>query len=169
MVDLRLAFAAVLLSIPLAGCDDDDGGPLVATVSNDECVSGRRWVGGNEGSPQMHPGGDCIACHATNGGPEFLIAGTVYELFAEPNECFGFEGATVEIVDANGREISLPTNEAGNFYLAANDGPVAMPYRASVVVNGATRLMNTMQVNGSCSSCHTATGASGAPGRIVIP
>lgn len=178
MSDLRFAFLSALLLLPSSACDrigergddEDEDGELVAQVSNDECVSGLKWVGGDEESPNMHPGGDCMGCHESSGeGPTFAIAGTVFELLDEPDECFGFEGATIEIVDAEGREFSLPTNEAGNFYLAESDGPIAMPYRASVVVDGAKRDMISMQASGNCSTCHSASGAQGAPGRVVIP
>ena len=43
------------------------------------CTSGRTWRGGNEGSPEMNPGMACIQCHAASDeGPRFSIAGTVY-------------------------------------------------------------------------------------------
>ncbi len=150
--------------------DDDEGGAQVAEVSNQECVSGKKWVGGDEESPLMHPGGDCMGCHESRGeGPTYLVAGTVYELMAEPDECYGVDAVTVEIVDADGREWSLPTNDAGNFWLSEGDGPIALPYRAAVVSNGMRLEMATAQAQGNCASCHTAAGAQGAPGRVVAP
>ncbi|MCA9706033.1 MAG: hypothetical protein KDK70_09320 [Myxococcales bacterium] len=153
-----------------AEADDDDHGALVAEVSSDECASGLRWVGGDEESPRMHPGGDCIGCHAREGeGPRYLVAGTVHDLLTEANDCFGVEGATVEITDADGRQWSLPTNEAGNFFLPQSEGPVAMPFRAAVLMDGMRLEMAAPQTVGSCATCHTAEGAMGAPGRVLAP
>ena len=150
--------------------DHEEGGQLVAQVSNAECASGQRWVGGDEESSRMHPGGDCMGCHSERGeGPRYLVAGTVFELMAEPDECFGVDGVTVEIVDADGQRWDLPTNAAGNFYLAEREGPIALPYRAAVVMGDARLEMTTAQASGNCASCHTAAGAQGAPGRIVTP
>lgn len=150
--------------------EEGEDGPLVAEVSSEQCNAGLRWVGGDEESTRMHPGGDCIGCHASRGeGPRYLVAGTVFEMLDEPDDCFGLEGVTVEITDAEGRTWSLPTNDAGNFFLAAQDGPVAMPYRAALVAEGVRAEMATPQSTGSCATCHTATGAQGAPGRIIAP
>ena len=44
-----------------------------------------------------------------------------------------------------------------------------LPFRAKVVFAGKERSMGTAQSTGDCNSCHTATGANGAPGRIVLP
>lgn len=163
------------LLLPLAcdafeGEEDDDEAALVAEVSADECASGLRWVGGDEESPRMHPGGDCIGCHQDEGeGPDYLVAGTVHSLLGEADGCFGVEGAEVEITDADGRVWSLPTNEAGNFYLSANDGPLSPPYRAAVLMDGQRMEMAAPVSEGSCATCHTAQGLSGAPGRVVGP
>ena len=175
---LRALLGSTCLLLCVAGaCEleevDDDGGEhgeLVAQVPGDECVSGLRWVGGDEESPRMHPGGDCIGCHASRGeGPRYLVAGTVFEQLGEPDDCFGIDGVTVEITDAEGRTWSLATNDAGNFFLPAGEGPLALPYRAAVVVDGARTEMATPQSEGSCATCHTAGGAGGAAGRIIVP
>lgn len=125
---------------------------------------------GDEESPLMHPGGTCITCHAQNGeGPTFVIAGTVMAGSDDDTDCNGVDGVTVEITDANGAVTSLTTNSAGNFYLEAKDGTIAMPYTAKVKKGGKERAMTAMQSDGECGSCHTAEGANGAPGRILAP
>lgn len=152
------------------GEDDEGGAGLVADVSTDECVSGRKWVGGNEESTLMRPGGDCIGCHAEEGeGPRYLVAGTVYQDVGEPDDCFGLAGATVEITDAEGSMWSLITNDAGNFWIDQDDGPVAFPFRAKVIHGDLELPMATEQSEGSCASCHTRTGENEAAGRIYIP
>ena len=123
----------------------------------------------------MHPGQACIDCH-TRGvrgerGPRFTLAGTVFASGHEPNDCNGVngkaEGASVEITDANGRVTRINVNAAGNFYL--EQVPLASPYTARVSYQGRTRSMVTPQTSGDCNSCHTQSGANGAPGRIALP
>ena len=120
-------------------------------------------------SPEMHPGISCITCHSRGEGPQYVIAGTVYQDFGEADDCYGFEGADVQITDANGKVFKLTTNKAGNFFLSARGNSVAMPFKARVVYGGNTREMMSPQGTGDCLSCHTATGSNGAPGRIVVP
>jgi hypothetical protein len=57
-------------------------------------------------------------------------------------------------------------NAVGNFYSTA---AVARPFQAKVVRNGLERVMTVAQTTGDCNSCHTVTGANGAPGRIMAP
>jgi hypothetical protein len=116
----------------------------------------------------MQPGAPCIACHASGGGeaPLFAIAGTVYPTLHEPTECNGAANVTVVITDAMGQQISLTSNSAGNF---SYQGAVVTPYTAKVVSAAGTLAMATPQTTGDCNSCHTETGANGAPGRITAP
>jgi hypothetical protein len=137
-----------------------------------QCSSGTNWTQGNDGQPTMHPGGSCIACHSTTGGeaPRYSFAGTVYPSAHEPDDCNGVNGtsiaATVVITDAAGKVLSVPVNRAGNFY---SSGSVTMPFHAKVVSGGKERAMSAAQTSGDCNSCHTESGASSAPGRIMLP
>jgi len=145
----------------LAGC-----GPAGPEV----CSTNSAWTGGDEESPLMHPGGDCIGCHASEGeGPRFLLAGTVMNAFKDDTDCNGTAGVTVEITDATSKVFTLTTNKAGNFYLPVFDGPLVMPFKAKVLRDGRERAMTAPQSNGACATCHTAVGANGAPGRILAP
>ena len=134
------------------------------------CTSGRTWRGGNDGSPEMNPGMACIQCHqASDEGPRFSIAGTVYPTLHEPDLCDGAppaSGAQVIITGADGRTLTLAPNAAGNFY---SETRVAGPYRAKVVTSGGERAMTAAQTSGDCNSCHGLAGANGAPGRIMLP
>src|SRR5690349_8543930 len=49
--------------------------PVVTPASS--CVSNFDWVLGDFGSDWMHPGVDCVDCHASNGGPDLWVGGTV--------------------------------------------------------------------------------------------
>jgi hypothetical protein len=139
------------------------------------CSSNAKWTKGNNGSSSMHPGGTCIQCHSTSfGAPKFLFAGTVYATGHDPNDCNGVNGKTtaaqVIVTDANGQEYSAAVNKAGNFlgYPVAGKTFKA-PYTARVVSGGKERAMSGHQTSGDCNSCHTDSGAQGAPGRIALP
>lgn len=150
---------AVTGGAPSTGAD-----PLSAAAT---CTSKTTWTRGE--NAQMRPGEACIACHATNDGPTFSIAGTVYPSGHEPNDCNGVPSslaAVVVITDAQNKEYRLPVNPAGNFSL---EQKIAAPYRAKVVTGAKERAMVTQQSVGDCNSCHTQTGANGAPGRITAP
>jgi hypothetical protein len=134
------------------------------------CTSGRTWREGNEGSPEMNPGMACIQCHAASDeGPRFSIAGTVYPTLHEPDLCDGAppsSGAQVIITGADGRTLTLAPNAAGNFY---SETRVAGPYRARIVTSSGERAMTAPQTSGDCNSCHSLAGANAAPGRIMLP
>lgn len=72
----------------------------------------------------------------------------------------------MEITDSNGTTFIVPVNSAGNFFQFASDS-FAPPFLARVFWNGGARFMKKMQTSGDCNSCHTESGANGAPGRIV--
>ena len=46
---------------------------------------------------------------------------------------------------------------------------IATPYSVKLLYEGRERIMGAMQTELSCNSCHTETGANGAPGRILVP
>ena len=131
-------------------------------------VSGLKWIGGNEESPLMYPGRDCISCHAKGEGPQYISAGTVYTEIDEKNDDFGVEGVTVQLTDNKGKIVKMVTNAAGNFMLSKRT-VLAMPYTAKIIYKGAENEMASPQSNGNCMICHSAAGSGGAPGRIVTP
>jgi len=144
-----------------------DSAPPITSV----CTSGTMWTGTTKG-PTMQPGKACITCHeSADDSPVVWVGGTVYPTLHEPNGCYGINGgATVVITDAAGRVVNLPVGPTGNFSLSAKTSAnLTMPYKAKVVRNGVTRAMATPQSTGNCNGCHTENGASGAPGRILVP
>lgn len=155
-------FCLIAALLVVSACGDD-----VTDVSASECASTKKWTGDDDGATIMHPGGDCIACHQREGeGPKFTIAGTVYGAANQATDCFGVQGATVEITGADGKVFTFAANEAGNFYSKES---VAMPYTARVLFNGKESKMQAPQSTGACNSCHTQGGSNGAPGRILSP
>ena len=118
----------------------------------------------------MDPGRACLTCHQQQGGPRFAVGGTVYPTAHEPDQCVGLAGITVVITDKNGTVTSLTTNSSGNFYSSSRSGTITPPFSAKVTnAQGATRAMSGTITAGDCNSCHTETGANGAPGRIMAP
>ncbi|WP_186001987.1 hypothetical protein [Corallococcus sp. Z5C101001] len=158
-------------------------------MSTSECSTGLKWTGDDHGSALMHPGGDCIQCHSGHDegagpgegpghgggeehgeGPMFVVAGTIQATAHEADDCAGLEGAQVVITDANQKAYTLKTNASGNFFIKSDDAKdFAFPYTARITHGGTQWAMNTPQSTGACASCHTVTGANGAPGRISPP
>jgi hypothetical protein len=154
---LALGVAAALSA---AACGNGNAAPAVCSTNSD-------WTQGDQESPLMHPGGACIECHSAGEGPKFQLAGTVMAATNDDTDCNGVQGATVVITGADGTVTTLNANAAGNFYI--EKGTLSTPYTAKVVSGSKTRAMSAAQTVGDCNTCHTAAGANGAPGRILMP
>jgi hypothetical protein len=151
------------------GCGANSGfasTPPSGTPANAPCSTGAWWQGGNEGSEVMHPGVDCVACHAGGEGPSYFLAGTVMGAAHDSDNCQGISNVTIAITDASGAVQTLTTDSAGNFFLP---NQVPTPYSVKLTHDSKTAQMITHQTVGACLSCHTAKGANAAPGRIVAP
>jgi hypothetical protein len=157
---------------PSGSCGDAGAPPPDPLNAAPTCTSNTTWNGGTDGSSLMEPGQACISCHTRNGGeaPTFAIAGTLYRTGHEPNNCngaSGTSGAHVVVSGSNGTSITLAPNSAGNFYSSTF---LSAPYTAKVVNgSGIERVMVSTLSTGDCNSCHSQTGANGAPGRITLP
>jgi len=118
-------------------------------------------------SATMAPGRTCLNCHQKNGGPAYKVAGTVYPTAKEVDDCYGVNGGMdVIVTDANGVETTAPVNSAGNFFIRT---AIAAPYRVKIKAGAKERVMKGAATAGDCNACHTATGANGAPGRVMAP
>lgn len=172
----RGGLAALLLC--LLGCDAGatylgGDGPFMVPP---RCTSGAtRDLNESEG-PEMAPGRACNTCHADENAasgegdaPIFAFAGTVFPTAHEPDDCIGSDsaGALVVVTDSAGQTFTAAVNRSGNFLLEQD--LFVRPYRAKLIFQGREREMTSAQSSGDCNSCHTATGANGAPGRIVLP
>jgi cytochrome c553 len=176
--DIAILEAWVRAGTPRGTCASPVGDRpgAIAYDTPSVCTSNTRWTGGDHGSPMMHPGAACIACHARGDArgddqgevPAFTAAGTLYPTAHEPDDCNGTEGpnAHVVITDALGKTYALPVNGAGNFFTTT---PLASPYRAKVVSGTRTREMAAPQTSGDCNGCHTRSGNQQAPGRVMAP
>jgi hypothetical protein len=128
----------------------------------------------------MHPGRDCIGCHtATQHGPRFSVAGTLYNAGHEVDECFGYDSdvqagqrAEVELTDATGMRFFVIANRVGNFYTTH---PLRFPLQRVRVFSpsGQVLEMSTPAPHGDCNACHTRFGtitqAGESPGRVIVP
>jgi hypothetical protein len=160
---------------PSADSAADAGQPPDTTTDGGvTCTSGTTST--VEQGATMAPGDTCITCHSRREGPSFFVAGTVYPTAHEPKLCNGKSGIDVVITDSAGNVFTLTTNTAGNFACGsrARQGFPACaaftpPYSAKVVSNGVERAMGAHQAAGDCNTCHTESGANGAPGRIMAP
>ncbi|MFO0633067.1 MAG: hypothetical protein U0168_09480 [Nannocystaceae bacterium] len=161
MRTMIVSFLAIASMTAGLACDTGDGG-----VADRSCASGERWGGGNQGSVLMNPGRDCIGCHRGE-GPRFAVAGTVYDAADEADGCFGVADVAVHLVGADGKTVTLTSNDAGNFMRSSLD--LAMPYTVRLEYEGRERVMTTPQTELDCASCHTAQGRNGAPGRVLAP
>ncbi|KYF90586.1 hypothetical protein BE17_39425 [Sorangium cellulosum] len=142
------------------------------------CSSDEHWTMGDHESPLMHPGMACRTCHSMKEprvAMRLPIVGTVFPTGHEPDDCLGVDGeaedVVVEITTADARVIQLPVNASGNFLFDTfqDRTPINFPITARVVKGDKERKMLTAQMSGDCNSCHSQSGAEGAPGRIVAP
>jgi hypothetical protein len=158
-----LKWAAALIPLLAAGCED---------------------IAGLDGSPGMMPGQNCLQCHVEGGSASFhafSVAGTVYAT-PDAGENDGVQGVEILVTDATGRQLTLISNGAGNFYTAED----LVPPLQVAAQWGATRMnMNETPPGGQaghppartpCNLCHTVPGNNGgianfmnAPGRLFVP
>jgi hypothetical protein len=125
-----------------------DGGADISDESGGDCPTDRlAWGRGGE---FMLPGTDCQSCHSEGGSAVsvFTVSGTV---FVGPDCPQPVAGATVDLVDSEGTEAALLSNEEGNFFTLE---PFAPPFHVSVTLGDTTTDMITSFQNGSCNSCH---------------
>jgi hypothetical protein len=168
----QTAFAAWVSSgMPAGSCGADAGTPDPVFSGAPTCTSGAYWTVADGTSPTMRPGEACIACHSQGEGPAFAIAGTAYPTGHEYDDCDGraAQAAIVTVTDRTHVSRSFTVNSAGNFYGAASGGWPVFPITAKISLGGKTRAMSGAVSTGDCNTCHTLSGASGAPGRIALP
>ena len=121
--------------------------------------------------PTMRPGFNCLSCHQDGFGdeeaPEFSAAGTVFES-PDSDHCDGVEGVKVFLTGADGNEIELTTNSAGNFWtreplMDPGPGP-RIEFEGRSISMG-----RDLPSTPACNACHSNPPLAGAPGKIFIP
>jgi hypothetical protein len=96
--------------------------------------------------PMMSPFEDCLGCHGGGGdGNTWTAAGT------------WAKGASVSITDANGKNVPLKGNDAGNFYTAEKLAfPITVSVNGRVMPDTANRAQPAKVQYGGCNACHRA-------------
>ena len=116
--------------------------------------------------PEHRPGQPCLVCHGGlgPGHTTFGVAGTIYAVELQPAPAVG---AQVQVEDINGDAFLLPTNSAGNFYVAASQWQPVFPTKMQVTFEGSTmRMLTAAGRNGSCADCHQTSVGPNSPGPI---
>jgi len=114
-------------------------------------------------------GKDCQSCHSN-----FTISGTVFTKIDAPNGDVSSAASnhTLKLALEEGTEIIfIKGYGSGNAYTSANMDTVGA-FTAQVIDtnNKVVNSSNTLSHDGDmlrCNACHTQTGVSGAPGRII--
>jgi hypothetical protein len=138
--------ALVLLLAISASCMDP--------VQSDRVDALGPEVNGVRTGPLHRPGQPCTTCHgaAGPGSPEFSIAGTVY---ATREGAEVAPNIDVVVSAADGRTLTLRTNEAGNFYVDRDKWDAPFPMHVKLVQGDVTKEMETrIGGDGGCAVCH---------------
>jgi hypothetical protein len=108
--------------------------------------------------PAMRPGENCNGCHG------FSASGTVFpDAHAVTGD--GVKGARVHLTGADGRTVTIRSNEVGNFYTKE---PLALPLRVTVEKGGQSATMEPLSPDGACNRCHRLPPEEDAPGRVAL-
>lgn len=150
----------LLLSLFLGGCFGQPG-------TADEAALGD--VDHRPTGDEHRPGQPCLVCHGieyTPGDEVFELAGTIYETIDAES---GMNDVDVIIEDADGREIRLRSNRAGNFYLEEGE-TIRFPLHVAIE-RGEERMEMRSPIlrEGSCAHCHTKDGPNeSSVGRVFL-
>jgi hypothetical protein len=129
-------------SASASGGAADDAGPAPGCIN----------AVASTGSGEHNAGQDCLSCHGKVGGaPAWTLAGTLY---SAASGGAAVSGATIEVIDANGKRLALRTYANGNFYTNA---AVAFPVTVRASKCPSDQTMNEPLNVGSCNSCHNDT------------
>lgn len=104
-------------------------------------------------SGKHNAGAACRNCHTGSIGPNFPIAGTLYDSITGTNPVVG---ATITAVDASGKELKMVTAQNGNFWTTS---AVAFPVqvRASSCPKILPMGSPVTESAGDCNSCHSSS------------
>lgn len=119
--------------------------------------------------PLHRAGFPCTRCHGDawwQESPAFELAGTIYR---EPDGVRGMNDAEVIVRDASGRELTLRTNESGNFYLRQGSANLDFPLRVSVRSGDSEQTMRGLiWRERSCSACHRGPPGEASNGPVFV-
>lgn len=158
--------AALLALVAWAACDP---------VHDDAIAALGPETPGVRRGPLHRPGQPCLLCHdGAIGDPQrFTVAGTVYET---QGSLVASVGASVLLVDVDGRSTTLTSNAAGNFYATPGQYDPTFPIQVTVQASGGPMVHmqtlvegnGTIEPSGSCATCHFDPQGPTTPGHVSI-
>lgn len=140
---------------------------------------GTSCAGREDPNALRNQGEDCLSCHKAGGkAPRslFTVSGTVFRSASgEPRED-GAAGVAVLLADAAGRQVTLTSNAAGNFWSKED---LRFPVRVTLTLppdkvapGGGAQRQGPADAcrHGNCNQCHSYEKPGvGAKGRLVRP
>jgi len=114
------------------------------------CDSLQPTSGLSSPSGQHNAGQECQGCHAPGGGaPTFYVGGTLYSAASGGS---AVAGATINITDANGKQVKIVSANNGNFWTRT---ALAYPIKVDASLCPSTvPMIATVAGNGACNNCH---------------
>jgi hypothetical protein len=115
---------------------------------------------GNPPDGHHNPGANCLLCHDSRQmlpSLRWTVAGTLFDGLSSTTPTVG---ATIELIDADGQVITIPTATNGNFWTTTR---VRFPLQVRASKCPSNQVMGTQTFDSSCNGCHV-------PGmRIHLP
>ncbi len=155
----RVALALLILAV-LVGCNDPVAQKRAESLGPD--------TGPYPEGPYHRAGAPCTWCHdkGSTASPHFDIAGTVYER-AESEQ--GLEGVVVRLFDKSGRQQTVTSNLAGNFFL--DDGALTLDFPLWVKLeyqDTTIAMQSPIFRERSCSACHLSPKGPSSVGPVFL-
>jgi hypothetical protein len=160
-VNARSSSLSLLFVMGVAGalaCDDPVHDSEVSALGDEQGSPG----------PKHRPGQPCLTCHGGSGPAKehFAVGGTIYAVKDQPQ---GLAGVDVQLTDSRGDVKHAISNDAGNFYLTADEWSPIAPIHVQISYLTVSAQMGThIGRDGSCADCHFDPRGAGSPGRIYL-
>lgn len=161
-------FLLALLALTTCGCGSPLRGEDIDSLGEEQ---------GEKPSEFHRPGQPCVLCHSAAGGvdPILSIGGTLFFESTDGTEAkedlFPAAGFAVVVLDSEGKEHQMQSNDCGNFYVLEKDFKPVYPL-ATEIRNESGAVTNKMVSrigrSGSCGSCHLEQKSPQSPGVIRV-
>jgi hypothetical protein len=121
-----------------------------------------------EEGPYHRAGDPCTWCHTEGGSADssFDLAGTVY---ARRDSTEPLPAVQVRLFDANGGQLTLESNQAGNFFVPDGELSLEFPMWVKLEYQGEVTAMQTpIRRERSCAACHMDPRSPTSAGRVYF-
>ncbi len=153
-------FAIALVAALTSACED----PVLRQKAESLGPDPGRY----EDGPNHRAGFPCTWCH-TDGGtasPILDLGGTVY---ANPSTTEPLKDVLVHLFDRKGRTLTLPSNRAGNFFLAEGALPLEFPIWVKLEYGDqVTAMQSPIFRERSCAGCHMDPANPASAGHVYL-